>query len=201
MPFIGHAATRARGTIGGSLANADPAAEIALVAVTLGATLVLSRRRHRHATIAARDFFLGPMTTALPPAPCLDRGAFSGLAGQRVGIGFHEVNARRSDFAFVAAAAQVELDARRHDARASRIGVGAATDVPMRLDGAERGVDRQRASTRERCETRCARRSPDIEPMADLHASAEYRRRVAATLGRPRASPTRAMTRRREARP
>src|SRR5437868_2895936 len=65
LPFVGHAATRARGTIGGSLANADSAAEIALVAVTLGATLSY-REGERSDDIAAADFFMGPMTTALP---------------------------------------------------------------------------------------------------------------------------------------
>src|SRR6266513_6373240 len=70
LPFIGHAAIRSRGTIGGSLANADPAAEMALVAVTLGATLVY-RDGTASAEIAASDFFLGPMMTALPATACL----------------------------------------------------------------------------------------------------------------------------------
>src|SRR5262249_62081837 len=65
MPFVGHAAIRSRGTVGGSLANADPAAEIALVAVTLGATLIY-RQGAASAEIAASDFFIGPMMTALP---------------------------------------------------------------------------------------------------------------------------------------
>src|SRR5262249_26865751 len=59
MPFVGHAAIRSRGTVGGSLANADPAAEIALVAVTLGATLIY-RQGAASAEIAASDFFVGP---------------------------------------------------------------------------------------------------------------------------------------------
>jgi CO/xanthine dehydrogenase FAD-binding subunit len=66
MPFVGHAPTRARGTIGGSLANADPAAEIALVAVTLGATLQY-REGANTSEISASDFFVGPLTTVLPP--------------------------------------------------------------------------------------------------------------------------------------
>src|SRR5438445_3525844 len=70
MPFVGHAATRARGTVGGSLANADPAAEIALVAVTLGATLVY-REGDAIREIAASEFFTGPMMTALPATACL----------------------------------------------------------------------------------------------------------------------------------
>src|SRR5690349_3488279 len=70
LPLVGHAATRARGTVGGSLANGDSAAEIALVAVTLGATLTW-RAADGAGEIAAADFFMGPMTTALPLAAVL----------------------------------------------------------------------------------------------------------------------------------
>ena len=109
MPFVGHAPTRARGTIGGSLANADPAAEIALVAVTLGATL---RYREGTATaeIPASEFFIGPMMTALPAAGCLTSVRFPVWQDARIGIGFHEISARKSDFAFASAAAQIALD-------------------------------------------------------------------------------------------
>jgi carbon-monoxide dehydrogenase medium subunit len=103
MPFIGHAATRARGTIGGSLANADPAAEIALVAVTLGATLIYRDGRATH-EIAASEFFLGPMVTALPAAACLLSVRFPVWRDARLGVGFDEINARKSDFAFASAA-------------------------------------------------------------------------------------------------
>jgi len=109
MPFVGHAPIRARGTIGGSLANADPAAEIALVAVTLAATLVY-REGGTVAEIAAADFFIGPMMTALPAAGCLTAVRFPVWHEARIGVGFHEVNARRSDFAFASAAAQIALD-------------------------------------------------------------------------------------------
>ena len=109
MPLVGHAATRARGTVGGSLANGDPAAEIALVAVTLGATLTY-REAAQTVRCRRRDFFLGPMVTALPPTACLTRVRFPVWHEPRVGVGFHEVNARQSDFAFVSAAAQIALD-------------------------------------------------------------------------------------------
>src|SRR5215470_7219973 len=69
LPWVGHAATRARGTIGGSLANADPAAEISLVAMTLDATLSF-RDVAESSEIAAADFFTGAMTTALPATAC-----------------------------------------------------------------------------------------------------------------------------------
>src|ERR1019366_5344770 len=135
IPNIGHAATRAHGTIGGSLANADPAAELPLIAITLDAVLSY-RAGGETAEIPAREFFIGPMITTLPAGGCLVGARFPVWKGEKIGVGFHEVNARRSDFAFVSAAAQVELGA---DGKCKRIaiGVGAATDFPMRLDRAE----------------------------------------------------------------
>src|SRR5262249_41738337 len=128
MPYVGHAPTRARGTIGGSLANADPAAEIALVAVTLGATLCWRDGRNTVEAPAA-DFFLGPMTTVLPPTACLAAVRFPVWREARIGTGFHEVNARKSDFAFASAAAQVALD-ENGVCRRVALGVGAVTTVP-----------------------------------------------------------------------
>ena len=125
-------ATRARGTVGGSLANGDPAAEIVLVAATLGATLVW-RDGGTNSSMAASDFFLGPMVTALPLTACLAEARFPVWPEPRVGVGFHEINARQSDFAFVSAAAQIALDADGRCTRAA-IGIGAATAVPLRLD-------------------------------------------------------------------
>src|SRR4051812_8043954 len=132
MPFVGHGATRARGTIGGSLANGDPAAEIVLVAATLGAFLVW-REAGNTTTTPTQEFFLGPMVTALPPAACLVEARFTVWDEPRVGVGFHEINARQSDFAFVSAAAQIALDGDGRCARAA-LGIGAVTAVPLRLD-------------------------------------------------------------------
>src|SRR5262245_9572028 len=138
MPFVGHAPTRARGTIGGSLANADPAAEIALVAVTLGATLAW-REGAATRELAAVDFFMGPMMTALPAAGCLTSVRFPVWREARLGTGFHEVNARSSDFAFAAAAAQVALD-EDGVCRRLALGIGAVTAVPLRLDDVARAL-------------------------------------------------------------
>ena len=178
IPFIGHAATRARGTIGGSLANADPAAELPLIAVILDASLSY-RVGSASADIPAREFFVGPMTTALPAGACLTDVRFPVWPG-KVGFGFHEVNARRSDFAFVSAAAQIELT---DDGKAKRIaiGVGAATDCPIRLESAEKqlaGTELDESKVKDAVHAALA----DIEPLADLHATAAYRRRVAVTL-------------------
>ena len=178
MPFIGHGATRARGTIGGSLAHADPAAELPLIAVTLDATLSY-RLNGNTGDIAARDFFQGLMMTALPAGACLASVRFPVWPGE-VGSGFHEVNARRSDFAFVAAAAQVQLD---EDGKCRRIaiGVGAATATPIRLGAAEKALTGTVLGGKQVADAVRDALS-DIEPLDDLHASAAYRRRAAAAL-------------------
>ena len=178
IPWIGHAATRARGTIGGSLANADPAAELSLLAITLDA--VLNYRADGETTdVDARDYYIGPMITTLPMGACLSGVRFPVWTG-KVGAGFHEVNARSSDFAFVSAAAQVALG---DDGKCERIAVavGAATDFPIRLATAEQqltGTPLEPAAVTAALREALA----DVETLADLHASAEYRRRVAVSL-------------------
>jgi carbon-monoxide dehydrogenase medium subunit len=178
MPLIGHAATRARGTIGGSLVHADPAAELPLIAVTLDATLNYRQAGKDH-DIAARAFFKGLMMTALPNGACLIGVRFPVWPG-KLGTGFHEVNARRSDFAFVAAAAQLELDA-AGKCRRIAICVGAATEVPIRLDSAEKELTGGPLDGKKVVDAVRAALS-DIEPLDDLHATAAYRRRAAVTL-------------------
>jgi CO/xanthine dehydrogenase FAD-binding subunit len=179
IPFIGHAATRARGTIGGSLAHADPAAELPLIAITLDAT-VHYRAGGADGELAARDFFAGLMTTNLPEGACLTAIRFPVWQDERPGTGFQEVTARRSDFAFAAAAAQVAVDG---DGKAKRvaIGVGAATESPLRLASAEEQLS---GSTLDEKSVRAAVQQAlaDIEPLDDLHATADYRRRAAAAL-------------------
>jgi len=178
VPFIGHAATRARGTIGGSLANADPAAELPLIAITLDAVFTY-RVDRRTEKIGARDFYIGPMTTSLPGDAILTSVQLPVWPG-KIGVGFHEVNTRRSDFAFVATAAQVELT---DDGRCKRIaiGIGAATDFPIRLATAE---EKLKGSTLDAAIVKDAvvQALADVTPLSDLHASAKYRRRVAADL-------------------
>jgi len=179
MPFIGHAAIRSRGTIGGSLVNADPAAEIALVAVTLGATLVY-RDGTASAEMAAFDFFVGPMMTTLPATACLTAVRFPVWRDARIGVGFHEVSARRSDFALAAAAAQVALD-EDGICRRLALGVGGVAARPLRLDAVASALEGTRA---EEAHVRKVVRAAlaEIEPLSDLHASADYRRRSAAHL-------------------
>jgi len=178
IPWIGHAATRARGTIGGSLANADPAAECAMIAVALDARLSY-RAGGKDGEIAARDFFVGPMVTALPVGALLTAVRFP-VWGGKVGIGFHEVNARRSDFAFVSTASQVELGSGGACKRIA-IAVGAVSDFPARLESAERALTGGKLDD-DAIKNAITQALADIDALADLHASAEYRKRVAIKL-------------------
>jgi CO/xanthine dehydrogenase FAD-binding subunit len=177
IPCIGHTATRARGTIGGSLAHADPAAELPLIAVTLGA--VLRYRTAETGELPAGEFFIGPTITSLPAGACLTGVHFPVWSG-RVGSAFREVNARQGDFAFVSAAAQLELDDAGICKRIA-IGIGAATDVPLKLANVEEQLTGTTLEERRISEVVRAALA-DAEMTADLHASAEYRRRVALTL-------------------
>jgi CO/xanthine dehydrogenase FAD-binding subunit len=181
LPWVGHPPTRHRGTVGGSIANADPAAEIPLVAVTLNGTIAVQDVSGSSA-FPAGDFHVGPMITTLPERAIVTGIRFPVWSKGRIGTGFHEVSARRSDFAFVAAAAQVALD----DAGrclALAVGIGGAGDTPVRLEAvgdALIGSRLEETAVREALAAAVA----DLETVDDLHASAAYRKRVAATLAR-----------------
>ena len=179
LPFVGHAPTRNRGTLGGSVANADPAAENPLVLVTLGGSVVVRETGQTH-EIAAQEFVLGPMMTALANGALVVALRFPAWSSGRIGVGFHEVSTRASDFAFAAAAAQVALDASGQCTRCA-IGIGAATPRPVRLDGlAEKLI----GSTLDDTDIRAAVADAvdELEIMVDSHASPDYRRRAAKAL-------------------
>jgi CO/xanthine dehydrogenase FAD-binding subunit len=177
LPFVGHPPTRNRGTIGGSIANADPSAEIPLVAVTLGAEIMLATTDGT-TSMPADDFFIGPMLTAIGHGDCISAIRFPVWPHPRIGVGFFEISARRSDFAFVAAAAQVALDEEGNCLDAA-LGVGGLGDRPLRLDVSSLvGTKLDTGSVSEAVNAA----SVALEPTSDLHASAAYRRRVAVTL-------------------
>ena len=108
LPWVGHPPTRNRGTIGGSIANGDPSAEIPLTAVTLGAEIMLATPDGPK-SMSAGDFFIGPMVTSIGQGECISAIRFPVWPHERIGVGFFEISARRSDFAFVAATAQILL--------------------------------------------------------------------------------------------
>ena len=179
MPWVGHAPIRARGTVGGSLANADPSAEIALVLVTLDGSLTLTSVRSER-TVRARDFFAGPMMTTIAPGECLTAAHLPVSPAKRTGIGFGEIASRRSDFAIVAAAAQLTLD-ESDTCTACTVGVGGVTDTPLALTEL---ADMLVGTSLEDGAVALAARTAtkDLRAMSDPHASAAYRTRAAAKL-------------------
>ena len=177
LPWVGHPPTRNRGTIGGSIAHADPSAEIPLAAVTLRADIMLATPDGM-TSMPADDFFVGPMVTAIGQGECVSAIKFPVWPHPRIGVGFFEVSARRSDFAFVAAAAQVALDEEGRCLDAA-LGVGGVGDRPLRLDLSSLiGTRLDAASVSDAVNAASA----NLEATSDLHASAAYRRRVARTL-------------------
>lgn len=195
LPLIGHPAIRTRGTIGGSLAHADPAAELPAVALATDAELVLCSAARGERVVPAADFFEGYFTTALAPDELLTEIRLPG-APAGTGSCFEEVARRHGDYAMVGAAATVRLDegGRIADARLVLIGVA---DRPVRATAAEAALADGEPSPAAFAAAGAVAVG-DLTPSSDLHASAAYRRTVAATLvGRALAGATAAAKERR----
>lgn len=180
LRWVGHAQTRNRGTLGGSLVHADPSAELPLAALVLDATLRLSSHGGGGRSVKAGEFFLGPMLSATAETECLTAIDWPVWQGSGVGAAFDEVAIRHGDFALASAAAQVQLDAGGVCRRAA-FGAGGVDGVPrafpeiaQRLVGKrlDQGLARDVA----------AQAAGACDPGNDPHASAEYRRHLAAVL-------------------
>ncbi|MBO0834714.1 MAG: xanthine dehydrogenase family protein subunit M [Actinobacteria bacterium] len=179
LPLIGHEAIRSRGTVGGSIAHADPAAELPAVALALDADMVV-RSKSGDRVIPAAQWFEGYLSTSRRPDEILAEVRFP-AAAPGTGVSFQEVARRHGDFAIVGLAASVTLtDGAISDARLAFAGV---SDVPVRAAQAEGILAGQRPSA-ELFEEAARLATADLDPPADLHGSSEYRKKVAATLVR-----------------
>jgi carbon-monoxide dehydrogenase medium subunit len=176
---VGHITIRNRGTIGGSLVHADPAAELPAAALALDALLIARSSARGERTIEAKDFFKGFLSTSLEPDELLVEIRVPGVP-ERTGVAFIEMTRRHGDFAIVGAAAVVSLadDGSIADARLVLIGVG---QVPVRAYDAETNL-RGRAPELPVFADAAEQAAADLDPMTDIHASAAYRRRVARVL-------------------
>ncbi len=177
MPHVGHVAIRTRGTVGGSVALADPAAELPACVVALGATIRVAGRRGRR-EVPAADFFRGVYTTALEPGELVTEVVVPrAAAGWRPG--FDEVARRHGDFALAGLAAQVRVDGGAvAAARLVFFGVGTA---PVRARRTEDALAGRRADG----ETLAAARralDADLDPPGDIHGSPALRRHLAGVL-------------------
>ena len=179
LPLIGHEAIRSRGTVGGSLAHADPAAELPAVARALDAEFVV-RGPSGERTVPAAEWFEGYLMTSRQPDELLTEVRFP-AAKPGTGVSFQEVARRHGDFAMVGLAASVTLaDGTITDARLAFAGI---SDVPYRATDAENLLVGQSPS-KELFDEAARRATADMDPPSDLHGSAEYRKKVAAALVR-----------------
>lgn len=167
LPWIGHAQTRNRGTVCGSVAHADPSAELPLILVALGGTVELSSRRKRRSAAAA-DFFTGMMSTARDSTELIEAVTVP-TACKGHGYAFQEFGRRHGDFAIAACAAVATSDG-------VRFAVGGVADRPTRrdfpaLDGS--ALDDALDAF-----------AWELDARDDLHATGRYRRELVRRMGR-----------------
>jgi len=180
MPQIGHVQIRNRGTIGGSLAHADPAGELPAVVAALDGELVLRSRRGER-RLAPHDFFVGYLTTAAAPDELLVEARVP-VTPARTGTAFMEVSRRHGDFALVGVATSVTVDTGGvcTACAIALTGVGptpvVAREASRALVGVKPTVDALADIGR--------RVASALTPDSDLHASAEYRQHLAGVLTR-----------------
>lgn len=178
VPLIGHSQIRNRGTVGGSIAHADPASELPAVALALDADLEIASKAGTR-TVAATEFFEGTWTTCLADEELLTAIRFPLWAG-RCGFAFDEVARRSGDFALAGVAVAVEVDGDGTIRRAA-LGLLGLGSTPRRAPAAEAALV-GRAPTPDELEEVAQLAVADLEPPDDIHATATYRRRVGAHL-------------------
>jgi CO/xanthine dehydrogenase FAD-binding subunit len=177
MTHVAHLAIRNRGTIGGSLSHADPAAELPMMALLLNAELHVAAVSGTR-ILAARDFFLDTMTVDLDGTELLTEIVLPKLPPQ-TGWGFEEVARRHGDFALAAVAATLTLsEGKIAQARIALTGVG---PTALRVTEAEQFLVRKSLDGDVTARAIAAVREA-IEPETDLHASSDYRRHLAGVL-------------------
>ena len=176
---VGHQAVRNRGTVGGNLAFADPGNNLPVVAVALDAELVV-RSTAGERTIAAADFFRGAHGTALQPGDLLCAVRFPGLP-EGAGSAYYEVSRRSRGWGLAGAAAAVWLAADGTVAGA-RIALGGVTDVPRRMSAAEASLAGAEPGDAAFAAAGAAARDAVGAARSDMHATADYRRRLAAVV-------------------
>jgi aerobic carbon-monoxide dehydrogenase medium subunit len=179
LRWVGHLPTRSRGTIGGSIAHADPAAEIPMVLQVLEGEVV-ARGPQGERRVSAQDFFRSALTTSLAPLEIVTEVRFPAMPAQ-AGHAVEEFARRKGDFAIAAVAVMVVRDGERcAKARLATAGVG---PVPLRLRDAETVLEQHglgEAAIAEAADKAAAQ----VDPMSDLNGSAEYRRHLTGVLTR-----------------
>jgi carbon-monoxide dehydrogenase medium subunit len=178
ISHVAHYQIRNRGTVGGSIAHADPAAEMPGIAITCDAEIAVVGKSGAH-VIQAADFFQGALTTALTTDEIIVEIRLPAWpAGRR--WGFQEFARRRGDFAMAAAAVFYDQD-ERGKARNAHVGVIGVGDRPLRLTAVEDVLNGQSIDEATIAKADAAT-SAAVEPQDDIHASAAYRRSLVGTM-------------------
>jgi len=180
MPLIGHFQIRNRGTIGGSLVHADPAAELPAVSLLLGAEFLL-RSKSAVRVVPAAEFFLSYLTTAIRPAELLTEIRLPKWpSGEAWAV--QEIARRKGDFALIGVALRAELDAVETVQKAVIVMFG-VDSKPLRMERAEAVLKGRRISEAFLRELSGVV-AEELEPDSDIHASAAYRKEVGGVLVR-----------------
>jgi aerobic carbon-monoxide dehydrogenase medium subunit len=178
ISHVAHYQIRNRGTVGGSIAHADPAAEMPGIAMTCDAEIAVVGKSGAH-VIQAADFFQGALTTALTTDEIIVEVRLPAWpAGRR--WGFQEFARRRGDFAMAAAAVFYDQD-ERGKARNAHVGVIGVGDRPLRLTAVEDLLNGESIDEATIAKADAAT-SAAVEPQDDIHASAAYRRSLVGTM-------------------
>jgi carbon-monoxide dehydrogenase medium subunit len=180
LPLIAHPQIRNRGTVCGSIAHADPAAELPAVALALDARIVVRSARGTR-TIDASDFFVSYLDTALEPDEVVLAVEFP-LATPRSGAAFREISRRHGDFAMAGVAASLTLD---HNGRISdaRLALSGVASIPLRAGAAEAALIGA-APGDETFLAAASEATVLLDPPDDIHATAAYRKHIAGVLVR-----------------
>ena len=181
LPHVAHAQIRNRGTLGGSVAHADPAGEIPAVLLALDARFQV-RGPGGTRTVPSERFFTGLFETALAPGELLIEVTIPAMRA-RTGWAFVEVARRHGDYALAGVAATVTLDdaGRCREARITLLGVG---EGPLLARRAARELAGELPTDKVLREAAGAAAAKDIDPPGDIHASSAYRRQLVAVLTR-----------------
>ncbi len=179
MPFIAHPQIRNRGTVGGSIAHADPSGELPALALALEAKFKLVKKSGER-WVVAKDFFVGLFSTDLQPEEILAEISIPVLP-KRSGCAFQEISRRHGDYAMVGVAAVVTLDEQKKctNAAITLLSVG---DAPVQAHKAEQLLIGETASEKVIEAAAEMVSSADIDPPNDIHASAKFRRHLAKVL-------------------
>ena len=179
MPHVAHPQIRSRGTFGGSLAHADPSAELPAVMVALDATFTL-RSAATERRMKAAEFFTGLFATALTPGELLV-GVEIPPRAPRGGSAFLEVARRHGDYALCGVASEVALDG-AGNAQSARVALLSVGDGPVLTRATSSLVGQQPTPEAILAVAEAVRE--EVDPPSDIHADAKYRRQLAAVLTR-----------------